>query len=119
MDVCDICGDLKSSSYIQRLNCGHEFHYECILRCFKSSKSYSNLCPICRQPHDKLPIVNGLKKLEFGIHFGINENIQLHNTKCIHILKTGKNKGKECQKNCKLGYNVCGNHLKFITTSSN
>ena len=38
--------------------------------------------------------------------------------KCKHILKTGKNKGKECQKNCKLGYNVCGNHLKFVTTSA-
>ena len=116
MDLCDICGDLKSNGFIQKLDCGHEFHYECILKCFKDS--FSNSCPICRQVQYRLPIVNGLKKHEYGIHFGGNDIVKINNMKCKHILKTGKNKGKECQKNCKLGYNVCGNHLKFISTGT-
>ena len=44
MDLCDICGDLKSTGFIQKLDCGHEFHYECILKSFKSSKDYFNRC---------------------------------------------------------------------------
>ena len=60
MDLCDICGDLKSTGFIQKLDCGHEFHYECILKSFKSSKDYLNSCPICRQHQNRLPIINGL-----------------------------------------------------------
>ena len=55
MDLCDICGDLKSTGFIQKLDCGHEFHYECILKSFKSSKDYLNSCPICRQHQNRLP----------------------------------------------------------------
>ena len=77
MDLCDICGDFKSTGFIQKLDCGHEYHYECILKSFKSSNNLFNNCPICRQVQNRLPIVNGLKKLEFGIHFGINENVSI------------------------------------------
>jgi len=118
MDICDICGDLKSTGFIQKLDCGHEFHYECILKSFKSSKDYLNSCPICRQHQNRLPIINGLKKLEFGIHFGIHEDAVIKNEPCMHILKTGKNKGTICNNNCKLGYNVCGRHLKFVSTGA-
>ena len=33
---------------------------------------------------------------------------------CNTILKSGKNKGNECGKNCKLGYFQCNRHLKLI-----
>ena len=116
MDLCDICGDTKCSKFIQKLDCGHEFHYECILTTFRLDKY--NTCPICRQVQDTLPIVNGLKKIYYGIHY-YDEKPLLNNTLCNHILKSGKNKGNKCNKNCKLGYNVCGTHLKFVSTSTN
>ena len=31
---------------------------------------------------------------------------------CQCILKSEKNKGEMCNKNCKLGYNTCARHLK-------
>ena len=95
MDVCDICGDLKSSSYIQRLDCGHEFHYECILRCFKSSKSYSNLCPICRQP--EVPcykIKSGIIKMKC-VGCGHRYVIDSCNKLCPFILKNESQKKKK------------------------
>jgi len=39
--------------------------------------------------------------------------IHLKNKPCRGILKKGKRKGQECGKNCKLGYEYCGTHLKF------
>ena len=111
MELCDICGDLKSSGFIQKLDCNHEFHYECILKSFKSSKDYKNTCPICRQQQYRLPIVNGLKKLDPKVH-KIDQNIVYENLMCQTVLKTGKNKGNKCDKHCKLGYLTCQRHFK-------
>jgi len=111
-EVCIICGDKLSDKYIQKLDCGHEYHYECILKSFTHSKECKNTCPYCRQIQDKLPIVNGLKKLNIGIHYDKNEKIDYQNIMCTYSLKSGKNKGNICNKNCKVGFNVCGRHLK-------
>ena len=104
-DLCNICGDLKKDKFMLKLECGHEFHYECILKTFLSSTS--KLCPICRKYVDKLPIVNGLKKLYPDIH----EPCSYKSIPCKHILMTGKNKGKECNNKCKIGYGYCGKHV--------
>ena len=111
-ELCMICGDKLSDKDIQKLDCGHEYHYECILKSFIHSKDYENTCPYCRQVQDILPTVNGLKKLNIGIHYNKYENIDYQNIPCKYILKSGKNKGNECNKNCKIGFNVCGRHYK-------
>jgi len=129
---CDICGLSLKKGYTHELSCSHKFHYECLLKTFRMNKTkYNelkkrNCCPLCRAPTGYLPIVNGLKKLEVGVHIsrkdfinqkGLNEiysyNLtHLNNTKCNVIIKRGKRKGEECGKNCKLGYDQCGVHLK-------
>ena len=111
-EVCIICGDKLSDKYIQKLDCGHDYHYECILKSFINSKDSKNTCPYCRQIQDKLPIVNGLKKLTIDIHYNMYEKIDYQNIPCKYILKSGQNKGKICNKNCKIGFNVCSRHLK-------
>ena len=37
-------------------------------------------------------------------------NIEYENKPCCRILKTGKNKGQPCNKNCKIGYMTCSRH---------
>ena len=111
--VCLICGDELKNKYVQKLNCNHYFHYECLMKSFVNSIDPMNRCPLCRTIVDKLPIVNGLKKLSGGIHYNDFEElkqIEYKNKPCCHILKTGKNKGQPCNKNCKLGYMTCNRH---------
>lgn len=132
---CAICGSPLSESYTHKLSCGHSFHYECLLKSFKlknSNYSYykkntNNSCPYCRSSHNILPVVNGLKKIDIGIHIKPSEfyndkglgtmydknlkNIQ--NVPCKAILKKGKRKGEVCGKACKLGSYYCGSHKNF------
>jgi len=109
---CIICGEEKNKHFIHKLDCGHDFHYECIVKCFKSCMKDMR-CPYCRsnQNNKQLPIVNGIKKYHKGIHYTENLNeIKYENIKCQYILKSGKNKDNKCNNNCKLGYNYCGKH---------
>ena len=74
-------------------------------------KKYLNYCPFCSKEVGLLPIVNGLTNIKKGIHYEIKQHKPIYkNVKCNAILKSGKNKGKQCKKNCILGYNKCGNH---------
>ena len=116
---CSICGLELKDKYYHELNCGHKFHYECLMKSFmnNNNKNNYNNCPYCRKESGYLPIVNGLKKLVVGIHcenyqdfYDDNGNHKLKNKPCQYILKKGKNKGKECGKNCYLGYNYCKIH---------
>jgi len=112
--LCNICGDDLSKHFIHTTDCNHTFHYECLQKSFIKSFD-KNMCPLCRNPIDKLPIVNGLKKLIIGIHFSNYEEkktINHINTTCQYIFKSGKNKDQICNKNCKIGFNVCGSHFK-------
>ena len=115
---CAICGVELSKKFCHQLSCEHNFHYECLLKTFQQStdkyKKY-NSCPYCRKKVGYLPYVNGLKKIQVGIHVSKNTNnysLVCQNIPCKTILKRGKRKGEECGKNCKLGYNFCTAHLK-------
>ena len=116
-EVCSICGDETSDKYIHTLKCNHSFHYECLLLSFKNMGN--NNCPYCRSSNNKLPIINGVKKIIPWIHetyetydsdFILNYKVK----KCEYVLKKGKNKGNQCQKACKLGFNYCQTHCKMI-----
>jgi hypothetical protein len=108
---CIICGEDLKNKYSIKLecNCNYEYHYECISSTLKHDKS--NKCPYCSKPFIYLPLVNGLKKIDKKIH-KIDENNSYENIMCKSILKSGKNKGNECGKYCKLGYFQCNRHFK-------
>jgi hypothetical protein len=115
LEDCAICGLPLNKNYSHKLNCNHEFHYECLVKTFGSTNR--NKCPYCREKSDYRPPINGIKKFISGIHYGDiktkNELENNHiNTTCQYIFVKGKNKGNKCGKNCKLGYNVCNAHLK-------
>ena len=127
---CPICGIELNKEYTHKLPCNHEFHYECLLKSFKMTKGNikkHHYCPYCRKAYTLLPIVNGLKKIEPGIHvhrkdyymdigLGTIYNAKLVNLKnepCKAALKKGKRKGQLCGKHCKLGYEFCGTHNKI------
>ena len=106
---CSICGDLLEDAYTHELKCGHIFHYECLMLSFKAIKNTS--CPYCRGVNNLLPLVNGLKKLQQGIH--VMDGWELYeNKKCAHFLERGKNKGKQCSRNCHIGMDCCLIHNK-------
>ena len=74
--------------------------------------SKNNHCPYCRSDKNLLPLVNGIKIIDKNIHN--LENINTYeNIKCNTILKTGKNKGNNCGKFCKLGYFTCNRHTQM------
>ena len=115
--ICNICGDKLGNAPVHTLKCNHHFHYECILKSFQSSLEYNNVCPYCRYEIDRLPIVNGLKNLSRGIHYITEYEKVCYNYKnipCQHVLKSGKNKGDLCNKNCKIGSDCCGRHFKKL-----
>ena len=108
---CDICGDLLNDKCVIKLNCNHSFHYECVMKSFQCEKKKMNSCPLCRQTHGLLPIVNGLTKVMRGIHYIDYKHIpELNNTPCCTILKSGKRKGEPCNAKCMLGMTVCKRH---------
>ena len=123
-NTCAICGDDLSNKLCHKLECGppnepHEFHYECLLKTF----SYSNTdkgrnCPYCRSKTGYLPLVYGLKRVLPGIHCSYYdqkdklEELKGYQVKCKHILTRGKRKNEMCGKNCHLGSQYCGNHIK-------
>lgn len=109
MTECSICGDLLNNQFKHKLVCGHEFHYECLLKSFKSMKN--NDCPYCRKEMNILPLVNGIKKIDLYLH-DLNEAELYENKMCNAILTKGKNKGNQCGAHCKLGYFQCKRHLK-------
>ena len=106
---CDICGDLLNDKCVIKLNCNHSFHYECVMKSFQCDKKKHNKCPLCRQTHGLLPIVNGLPKLIRGIHY-IDAMPQHTEVRCCELLKSGKRKGLPCGCKCMIGMNICKRH---------
>lgn len=124
-DICAICGDNITCRLSHKLNCGpkdqpHEFHYECLMKNSFNTPDKGIKCPYCRINIGFLPLVNGLKKITPGIHCSpyfhdIQEKkkeLIKYQVKCNHILTRGKRKNQLCGKNCKLGSNYCGLHIK-------
>ena len=108
---CDICGDLLNEQCTVILKCNHSFHYECVFKSFQQEKKKQNACPLCRQIHGLLPIVNGLSKLTHGIHYiEHSSKPDLDNKPCNVILKSGKRKGDPCNASCMLGLHTCKRH---------
>jgi len=90
-NVCNICKDLNNDSSIN-LKCGHKYHRECILLSIKHS---SNECPYCRQ------------------YIYIPDIINTKPTLCKGIIKSGKNKGNQCNSMANyLNGEFCGKHSK-------
>mgnify|MGYP001397928098 CR=1 FL=1 len=117
---CSICGVCLEKSFTHQLCCGHTFHYECLMKTFihtkKYTSNYNNCCPYCNVKCGYLPVVNGLKKVMIGVH--AKNILEIDNTidyqkGCKAILKSGKNKGNSCNKNCQLGYEYCRIHNKI------
>ena len=123
---CGICGLELSDKFSYTLNCGHKFHYECLMKSFNNisytiNSKKNNQCPYCRKNSECLPLVNGLKKVIPGIHCNINSSSiddkkkelkEKYSQKCGYTLTRGKNKGGQCGKNCVLGYGYCKTHLE-------
>ena len=109
---CDICGDLHKLKYVQTLKCNHSYHYECILKSFMSDRKNFNQCPLCRQCHGLLPLVNGLPKLVKGVHYmDLTKGLPKYECiPCNSILKSGKRKGLQCGSKCMLGFTMCKRH---------
>ena len=108
---CIICGECLEDKYSIKLewDCNYEYHYECIATTLKQDKY--NRCPYCATSDQLLPLINGLKKIDTKIH-KIDSDNPYENIMCNTILKSGKNKGNECGKYCKLGYFQCNRHIK-------
>ncbi len=116
--ICSICGE-ENEEYFQTLKCGHTFHYQCLYLSFLNMKN--NNCPYCRATGNKLPIVNGVKKITPWIHNCNTIDGDVLNykpKKCKMVLSRGKNKGKQCTRNCKLGYEYCSQHFKMMKNKS-
>ena len=64
-EECGICGLELSDKFSYTLNCGHKFHYECILTEYKSKRNC--VCPYCRTNNKYLELINGYIPI-YGIH---------------------------------------------------
>ena len=65
VEECMICSMPLCEQYCHKLECGHTFHYECLLTSAIINRRHSsshNSCPYCRTKHGYLPIINGLTK---------------------------------------------------------
>ena len=90
-DKCNIC-HFKTTEDKIKLKCNHIFHKKCIGNTI--SKIYN--CPYCNKiivKEDIVKITENIKKVK---ETKVKDNI------CKKILKSGKNKGKECGRaNCR------------------
>jgi hypothetical protein len=115
--ICGICGE-ESNKYMYKLNCTHEFHYECLAQSFKIGLNRN--CPICRTKSGVLPMINGCSGPTNYVHYDYDSSIddidnlkKYEHKRCDHILTRGKNNGNTCNKKCVTGYYKCSNHLQI------
>ena len=119
--TCIICYDKLDDNSVDKvtLKCNHTFCYECLLESYKGTKcnftsqKTHRICPYCRTPAGYLPLKCSMTPLK-GIHreYGkkVSKSKQLVVNKCKGVIKTGKNKGNNCECNSKIGSEYCGRH---------
>ena len=129
--LCNICHtDFEPNDDLVKLKCGHVFHYECIYITYKNNidKSKYNkkirICPYCRNyggylelKKNVIPIKDIHKEYNEFIHHIIHDNKEkyihfLDQSKCLAILKTGKNQGQQCGLNPSNETTFCKRHKK-------
>ena len=102
-DICKISHDKLTYNSVKLVDCGHSFNYLPLYNDltinFNKNRGIS-CCPYCRTKMSKfMPFIklDGVTKL-----YGINSPASkcLPSPKCVLILKSGKNKGKPCNKPC-------------------
>lgn len=114
---CAICGESINNKFSQKIECGHVYHYECIMKTFQYNK-HGNYCPLCRKNGGLLPLVNGLNKLHKNIHYISQYPSDYSSTPCSVIIKSGKRKGLPCGCKCMIGYSICKRHNMSITNKT-
>lgn len=107
-----------------KLLCGHEFNYLPLYREIVRQKTHHNhlsiirlrknqlQCPYCRNIQEKvLPFkpYEGVSKC-----YGVNSppSYEMLMDKCSYVFKSGKRKGKPCNKQCNGKY--CNGHFKLV-----
>ena len=92
-EICMICYFPINERNLITLSCSHKYHKDCL---YTNKKNIE--CPYCLKN-------TKLKKCRKCYNYKIKNSDcdKCKNNMCKHILKTGKNKGKECGKNnCKI-----------------
>ena len=72
---CAICFEMvpsTNSSKHKRLNCGHDFHFNCLIQWFIES----NDCPVCRKEHNHDPIIKFKNKIENNLRLKYRDAIR-------------------------------------------
>lgn len=68
-NFCEICDCKMRSDKSVKLECGHRFHYECILESLKcgNNRMLNMQCPYCRHHIEFLPLLDGYRPIR-NIH---------------------------------------------------
>lgn len=125
-------GELSENTPI-KLDCGHTFHYKCILMTFKTNlnnNKFATRCPFCRKKNSHIPLLKNqfpirnihaeYELIKKYLHKGDFKKIYelakkynfLNENKCHAIVTTGNNRGTQCKKSKKDGTHFCFIHLK-------
>ena len=66
---CEICDCEMEDNKCVKLECGHSFHYECILESLKcgNNRMLNMQCPYCRHHIEFLPLLDGYRPIR-NIH---------------------------------------------------
>jgi hypothetical protein len=131
---CPVCCEIldRDKEEIVKLNCGHEYHYNCIFLSYRSAISLNRYstkreCPYCRSKGEYLQLKPGLVPIK-GIHqeysnlagnlvkVDILREKYFDPNKCQSILVSGSNKFQQCSrkasKDAPPEKNMCSLHLK-------
>ena len=124
-DNCCLITHEPLDNYSIKLPCDHNFNYLPLYNEVCNQKNVKKRildtrmlrinelkCPYCRNVYDKLlPFVplNGVNKVR-GVNYPIKYSMFL--STCKYILKSGKNKGSMCGKECNFDY--CARHKNII-----
>ena len=112
---CQICFENLTNQSI-KLNCEHEFCYDCLLESYRGTNCNFNgvrhhrICPLCRKVAPYLPLRDGITPIK-GIHkeYG-NKIVNIDFIQCKGIIKSGPNKNKQCKCRAKFNSEYCGRH---------